>query len=131
MEKQIEIKIIDGFWNMNDKKINDCNYLEKDFFGKYFILNIIKSPISEKSKPSFKNKREEVKKSFNYRFKNTDQMIDDFRSRIKDELAYLGMDYSELALKCYISSSRMMYLLTKKVNFLPNEISSIKKVLGM
>lgn len=56
---------------------------------------------------------------------------DDFRSRIKEELAYLGMDYSELALKCYINSSRMMSLLTKNVKFLPNEISPIKKLLGM
>ena len=55
----------------------------------------------------------------------------DFRGRIKDELSYLGMEYSELAFKCYISSSRMMYLLTKTTPFLPSEIKSIKKILGM
>ena len=78
MEKQIEIKIVDGFWTINNKKVADCSHAKKDFFDKYVKLNLIKSPISGRSRPSFKNKREEVKKSFNYRFKNTDQMIEDF-----------------------------------------------------
>ena len=78
MKNQIEIKIVDGFWTINNKKVANCSHAKKDFFDKYVKLSLIKSPITEKSKSSFKNKREEVKKSFNYRFKNTDQAINDF-----------------------------------------------------
>lgn len=55
----------------------------------------------------------------------------DFRNRIKHELSYLGLDYTELGLKCYINSNRINSLLQKNIEFLPNEIKSIKKVLGM
>lgn len=55
----------------------------------------------------------------------------DFRQRIKDELAYLGLDTFELASKCYISHSRMQYLMYQNVHFSPGEIASIKKILGM
>ena len=55
----------------------------------------------------------------------------DFKERIKDELLYLGMNYEELASKCYITPQRMQYLMLKNTEFLPNEIASIKKVLGM
>jgi hypothetical protein len=78
MENQIEIKIVNGFWTINNKKIADCSHAKKDFFDKYIKLSLIKSPITEKSSPTFKNKANEVKKSFNYRFKNTEQMIEDF-----------------------------------------------------
>lgn len=54
-----------------------------------------------------------------------------FKERIKGELAYIGLNYDELASKCYISSQRMQYLMLKNVQFLPNEIASIKKILGM
>lgn len=78
MENQIEIKIVDGFWTINNKKVANCSHAKKDFFDKYVKLNLIKSPITGKSKPTFKFKAEEVKKSFNYRFKNTDKAINDF-----------------------------------------------------
>ena len=54
-----------------------------------------------------------------------------FKERIKDELDYIGLSYEELASKCYINPQRMQYLMLKNVEFLPNEIASIKKVLGM
>lgn len=56
----------------------------------------------------------------------------DFRERIKDELSYLGLSYSELASKCYISATRLSYVMnTKNSEFLPEEIKQIKKILGM
>ncbi len=55
----------------------------------------------------------------------------EFRDRIKHELSYLGLEPYELASKCYISSNRMYYLMQKGKEFLPNEIASIKKILGM
>lgn len=55
----------------------------------------------------------------------------EFKERIKDELDYIGLNYEELASKCYINPQRMQYLMLKNVEFLPNEIASIKKVLGM
>lgn len=78
MKNEIEIKIVNGFWTINNKKVAECSHAKKDFFDKYVKLKLIKSPIDEKSKPTFKSKAYEVKKSFNYRFKNTEKMIDDF-----------------------------------------------------
>jgi len=78
MNNKIEIKIVNGFWTINDKKITNCSYAKKDFFDKYIKLNIIKSPIVEKSKPTFKNNASEIKKSFNHRFRNTENMIEDW-----------------------------------------------------
>ena len=77
MDNKIEIKIVNGFWTKKKKKIANCSYAKKDFFDKYIKLNLIKSPIAEKSKPTFKNKADEVKKSFNHRFRNTENMIED------------------------------------------------------
>jgi hypothetical protein len=54
-----------------------------------------------------------------------------FRERINDELSYLGLELNELASKCYISTSRMSYVMNKNTEFLPSEINSIKKILGM
>ncbi len=54
-----------------------------------------------------------------------------FKERIRDELAYIGLNYDELASKCYINPQRMQYVMLKNVEFLPNEIASIKKILGM
>lgn len=54
-----------------------------------------------------------------------------FKDRIRGELAYIGLNYDELASKCYINPQRMQYLMLKNVEFLPNEIASIKKILGM
>ena len=78
MDNKIEIKIVNGFWTINNKKIADCSYVKKDFFDKYIKLKLIKTPIVEKSKPTFKNKADEVKKSFNHRFRNTEVMIEDW-----------------------------------------------------
>ncbi len=78
MDNKIEIKIVNGFWTINNKKIANCSYAKKDFFDKYIKLNLIKSPIVEKSKPAFKNNASEIKKLFNHRFRNTENMIEDW-----------------------------------------------------
>ncbi len=78
MENKIQIKIVNGFWTINNKKIANCSYAKKCFFDKYIKLKLIKSPIVEKSRPTFKNKAKEIKESFNYRFRNTEVMIEDW-----------------------------------------------------
>lgn len=56
----------------------------------------------------------------------------EFRERILDELSYLGLELNELASKCYVSTSRLSYVMnTKNSEFLPEEIKQIKKILGM
>jgi len=55
MDNKIEIKIVNGFWTIDNKKIIDCDHAKKDFFDKYIKLNLIKSPIAEKNKSTFKN----------------------------------------------------------------------------
>ena len=55
MKNEIEIKIVNGFWTINNKKVAECSHAKKDFFDKYVKLKLIKSPIHEKSKPTFKS----------------------------------------------------------------------------
>jgi len=78
MDNKIEIKIVNGFWTISDKKIIDCDHAKKDFFDKYIKLKLIKSPIVEKSRPTFKKRASQIKESFNHRFKNTENMIEDW-----------------------------------------------------
>ena len=87
------------------------------------------------TKPQHKYFQSKVNREFVERFIIEESIIGfdhaSFKERIKGELAYIGLNYEELASKCYISSQRMQYVMLKNVEFLPNEIASIKKVLGM
>jgi hypothetical protein len=88
------------------------------------------------SKPHHKYFQSKFNRELVERFEIEESIIgfdhNDFRKRILDELSYLGMEYSELASKCYVGTSRITYLMnTKNSEFLPSEIKSIKKILGM
>jgi len=54
----------------------------------------------------------------------------DFKNRILDELAFLGMEKQELAESCYLPHGRMILLLQGKANFEHYEINVISKRLG-
>lgn len=87
------------------------------------------------TKPQHKYFQSKVNREFVERFIIEESIIGfnhaEFKERIKGELAYIGLNYEELASKCYINPQRMQYLMLKNVEFLPNEIASIKKILGM
>ena len=88
------------------------------------------------SKTQYKYYQSKINKVLVEQFEIHESMIGfdhvDFRERIRDELSYLGLELHELASKCYISVSRMNYVInTKNSQFLPNEIKAIKKILGM
>lgn len=87
------------------------------------------------TKPQHKYFQSKVNREFVERFIIEESIIgfnhSEFKERIKGELAYIGLNYEELASKCYINPQRMQYLMLKNVEFLPNEIASIKKILGM
>ena len=87
------------------------------------------------TKPQHKYFQSKVNREFVERFIIEESIIGfdhaSFKERIKGELAYIGLNYEELASKCYINPQRMQYLMLKNVEFLPNEIASIKKILGM
>jgi hypothetical protein len=55
----------------------------------------------------------------------------EFNLRIIDELNFLGMDQDQIAESCYIPKSRMKSLISGRVKYLADEISTIKKRLGM
>ena len=88
-----------------------------------------------KTKVQHKYLQSKINRDFVERFEIQESIIgfnhSEFRDRIKHELSYLGLEPYELASKCYISSNRMYYLMQKGKEFLPNEIASIKKILGM
>jgi len=54
----------------------------------------------------------------------------EFRLQIKEELAYLGMTYEELAKASYINPDRMKRLIYSVELFNHNEIKEISRVLG-
>ena len=87
------------------------------------------------TKPQHKYFQSKINRDFVEQFEIEESIIGfnhaEFKERIKDELAYIGLNYEELASKCYINPQRMQYLMLKNVEFLPNEIASIKKILGM
>jgi len=87
------------------------------------------------TKPQHKYFQSKINREFVERFIIEESIIGFnhaiFKERIKGELAYIGLNYEELASKCYINPQRMQYLMLKNVEFLPNEIASIKKILGM
>ena len=87
------------------------------------------------TKPQHKYFQSKINREFVERFIIEESIIGfdhaSFKERIKGELAYIGLNYEELASKCYINPQRMQYLMLKNVEFLPNEIASIKKILGM
>lgn len=87
------------------------------------------------TKPQHKYFQSKVNREFVERFIIEESIIGfdhaSFKERIKGELAYIGLNYDELASKCYINPQRMQYLMLKNVEFQPNEIASIKKILGM
>lgn len=89
----------------------------------------------KKTKVQHKYFQSKINRDFVQQFEIHESIIgfnhSEFKERIKHELSYLGLEYFELGSKCYISNARMHYLMSKNVEFLPNEISSIKKVLGM
>lgn len=56
---------------------------------------------------------------------------DAFLADIKEEMAYLGMKLSELAIRAKIPQKRFTCLINNKAVFKPEEIETIIKVLGL
>ena len=54
-----------------------------------------------------------------------------FVAEIKEELKYLGMKLSELAIRSKIPQKRFICLVNNKATFKIDEIKAIEKVLGM
>lgn len=54
----------------------------------------------------------------------------DFRSRIQDELNFLGMEWAELAESCYLKRERIYDLMKGNAEFEYYEINVISKRLG-
>ena len=48
-----------------------------------------------------------------------------FRKRILDELSYLGLELNELASKCYISTSRMSYVMNKNTQPINSNVITV------
>lgn len=54
-----------------------------------------------------------------------------FLAEIKEELKYLGMKLSELAIRSKIPQKRFICLVNNKAVFKPEEIKAIEKILGL
>lgn len=56
---------------------------------------------------------------------------DAFLADIREEMAYLGMKPSELAIQSKIPQKRFICLMNNKAKFKKEDIEAIEKVLGM
>lgn len=54
-----------------------------------------------------------------------------FLADIREEIAYLGMKLSELAIQSKIPKKRFVCLINNKAVFKPEEIKAIEKILGI
>ncbi len=88
-----------------------------------------------RAKVQCKYLQSKINRDFVERFEIQESIIGfdhtEFRERIRHEMSYIGLETYELASKCYISLNRLQYVMSRGKEFLPNEIASIKKVLGM
>ena len=64
----INLKVQNGYWNLNDKPLKNCSIAKKNFFAQFVKMRLVKSDISQRR--TFKQKAEEVKQQFNYKFAN-------------------------------------------------------------
>lgn len=62
----LNITIIDGYWNLNEKPLKVSSYAEKCLFSHYLRMKTLKLPISRTA--SFKHRKAEIKAKFNYKF---------------------------------------------------------------
>ena len=64
----INLKVQNGYWNLNDKPLKNCSIAKKNFFAQFVKMRLVKSDISQRR--TFKQKADEVKQQFNYKFAN-------------------------------------------------------------
>ena len=67
MTNEIEIRIIDGYWSINGKPIQNCSIPKKMLFAQFVKMKMVKMPISKSQE--FHQNKEVVKETFNHRFK--------------------------------------------------------------
>jgi len=67
----INIRIKNGYWQINEKPLSNCSIVKKSFFDQYLRMKFVKSPIAEEN--TFKRKARETKRKFNHIFKHKEQ----------------------------------------------------------
>jgi len=66
----LKIEINNGRWHVNQKPLKSCSFEKKKIFDVYIRMKKLKSPIEQKSGPTFKQRTQEVKRLFNHKFAN-------------------------------------------------------------
>jgi hypothetical protein len=64
----INLNVQNGYWNLNDKPLKNCSIAKKNFFAQFVKMRLVKSEVLENR--SFKNKADDVKRLYNYKFAN-------------------------------------------------------------
>jgi hypothetical protein len=64
----INLEVINGHWSVNDKPLKNCSIAKKNFFAQFVKMRLVKSEVSQNR--TFKNKANEVKRLYNYKFAN-------------------------------------------------------------
>lgn len=67
----INLEVKNGYWNLNDKPLKNCSIAKKNFFAQFVKMRLVKSDISQRR--TFKQKADEVKRLYNYKFANLRQ----------------------------------------------------------
>ena len=66
----INLEVKNGHWSVNEKPLTKCSKEKKEIFLLHLRMKKFKLPIQQKSNSSFKKRKDEVKRLYNYKFAN-------------------------------------------------------------
>lgn len=69
----INLEVVNGHWSVNQKPLTKCSNEKKEIFLLHLRMKKFKLPIEQKSELSFKKRKDEVKRLYNYKFANLRQ----------------------------------------------------------
>lgn len=67
----INLKVQNGYWELNDKPLKNCSIAKKNFLAQFIKMRLVKTEISQRS--SFKHRANEIKDKYNHKFANLRQ----------------------------------------------------------
>lgn len=76
MTNNLQLNVVDGYWNLNEKPLRVCSFAKKQLFSHYLKMKRLKQPIADN--PNFKYRPNEVKANFNYQFGEKRELINNF-----------------------------------------------------
>jgi hypothetical protein len=81
MQNEINIKVKNGYWTINDKPINKCSAPKKKLFDSFVKMKLVKQKLDPNELQGLK----ENKLSFNYKFRaKLERITNDYLHNIQE-----------------------------------------------